>query len=48
MFIKVKKTYKFNIYKLTVLYVLMKLNPGLLWQKLHSTIRGFFLLAHWI
>jgi hypothetical protein len=26
---------------------MVKLNLGLLWQKLHSTRRGFFLLAHW-
>jgi len=27
--------------------VLVKLNRGLLWQKLHITRRGLFLLAHW-
>ena len=27
--------------------VLVKLNPGLLWQRLHLTRRGLFLLAHW-
>ena len=27
--------------------VLVKLNVGLLWLKLHSTRRGLFLLAHW-
>jgi hypothetical protein len=27
--------------------VLVKLNPGLLWQKLHLTRRGLFLLAKW-
>jgi hypothetical protein len=27
--------------------VLVKLNVGLLWLKLHSTKRGLFLLAHW-
>jgi len=27
--------------------VLMKLNLGLLWQKLHSTRRGLIKLAHW-
>ena len=27
--------------------VLVKLNLGLLWQKLHSTRRGLFLLANW-
>jgi len=27
--------------------VLVKLNVGLLWLKLHSTRRGIFLLAHW-
>ena len=27
--------------------VLVKLNVGLLWLKLHSTRRGFFYLAHW-
>ena len=27
--------------------VLVKLNVGLLWLKLHSTSRGLFLLAHW-
>jgi hypothetical protein len=26
---------------------LVKLNPGLLWQKLHLTRRGLFLLAKW-
>ena len=25
----------------------VKLNPGLLWQKLHSTRRRIFLPAHW-
>jgi hypothetical protein len=25
----------------------VKLNPGLLWQKLHLTRRGLFLLAKW-
>jgi hypothetical protein len=28
--------------------VLVKLNPGLLWQKLHLTRRGHFLLVHWM
>jgi hypothetical protein len=28
--------------------VLVKINPGLPQQKLHSTRRGLFLLAHWI
>ena len=28
-------------------HVLVKLNVGLLWLKLHSTRRGFFLLALW-
>jgi hypothetical protein len=28
--------------------VLVKLNPGLLWQKLQLTRRGLFLLAHCI
>jgi hypothetical protein len=27
--------------------LLVKLNPGLLWQKLHSTRSGLFLLAKW-
>jgi len=27
--------------------VIVKLNLGLLWQKLHSTRRVLFLLAHW-
>ena len=27
--------------------VLVKLNVGLLWLKLHSTRRGLFLIAHW-
>jgi hypothetical protein len=27
--------------------VLVKLNVGLLWLKLHLTRRGLFLLAHW-
>jgi hypothetical protein len=27
--------------------LLVKLNVGLLWLKLHSTRRGIFLLAHW-
>jgi hypothetical protein len=27
--------------------LLVKLNIGLLWLKLHSTRRGLFLLAHW-
>jgi hypothetical protein len=27
--------------------VLVKLNPGLQWQKLHLTRRGLFLLAQW-
>jgi hypothetical protein len=27
--------------------VLVKLNPGLLWQKLHLTRRGLFLQAKW-
>jgi len=27
--------------------VLVKLNVGLLWLKLHSTRRGLSLLAHW-
>jgi hypothetical protein len=27
--------------------VLVKLNPGLLWLKLHLTRRGLFLLAKW-
>jgi hypothetical protein len=25
----------------------VKLNPGLPWQRLYSTRRGLFLLAHW-
>jgi hypothetical protein len=27
--------------------VLVKFNPGLLWQELHLTRRGLFLLAKW-
>jgi hypothetical protein len=36
-------------YRCTVMVegVLVKLNVGLLWHKLHSTRRGLFLLAHW-
>jgi len=38
----------YNTYFSTLSYkVLVKLNVGLLWLKLHSTRRGLFLLAHW-
>jgi hypothetical protein len=31
----------------SVQYVLVKLNPGLQWQKLHLTRTGLVLLAKW-
>jgi hypothetical protein len=32
---------------ITGITLVVKLNPGLLWQKLHLTRSGFFVLAKW-
>jgi hypothetical protein len=50
-----RSDYNVNIVKIKSIYeyvvhledVLVNLNPGLLWQKLHLTRRGLFLLAKW-